>query len=679
MAVIVPPAIVAPAPDRNQPDLVEVIGRRADQLQKIDRRTYRVQETAHSAQMDAVQLLRGLPAITVTPDGGVMLLGSGDVRIFVNGRPYQGDQAQYLRTLHGSDIERIEIITNPSAQYSSEGTAGIINLVLKHNAGNGMTGSMSAELSPPGLGSADLTLKYKQGRWSYEGELQGGGGRGSQTHYEKLRSVEELAGQAPTVDHEEERQSSRSGYIDASGKLTYEVGPRTRVSARLEGGHVRTSTATAADFTGLTADFRPFSERQSATSASSFLTAQLDFDHKGKKEGDALTGEVGISGRPGGWRDQSRAFFSDGGTLSIDRHEGIFGYFGQADWQHVMGKCILSIGGTVSHREQAEAYRVTSTSPLNLSGAVEAADRYRAVTETVTVYATVQQPIGSWTVMPGIRVEQNKRTISTPGIPVVRLDQVQAFPTLHVDHRVGKALDLTLSYSKRIDRAQPQMLRPYRAVEDVLTGIQGNPHLRDQSTDAYEINLHYHRKAIDAGMILFDRETSRLWSRNYQAIDGAAAVYGWIDAGHRSSRGAEFDLATPVVKHVKFNESLNLFDERAPVDAMSGAGVEDRFRYTANATLEWDGADRGGVPGDVAQLQWTYGSPSSEYQQRNFAWNRLSLSCTHNFSRTVSLTGTASYTTSSRHRLFAPTVQEYYAQANPAQFKLKLLKRFGQP
>ena len=679
MAAVAPPAIVVPAPVQDQPDVIEVIGRRADQAQKIDRRTYQVQETPHAAQKDAVQLLRGLPAVTVSPDGGVMLLGSGNVRIFVNGRPYQGDQTQYLRTLHGGDIERIEIITNPSAQYSSEGTAGIVNLILRHKTGNGIRGGASAEILPLGLGNANATVKYKQGRWAYEGQLQGGGGRAAQTHYDKLRSVEELAGLPPTVDDEEERQSSRSGYIDANAKVIYEVAPRTSVSARLEGGQVRTSTATAADFTGLTPDFSSFSERRRATSASSFLTAQLDFDHKGKKEGDTLTGEVGISGRPGGWRDKSRAIFSDGDTLSTDRHEGIFGYFGQVDWQHSLGKCILSIGGTVSRREQTEAYRVTSTGPLNVSGAADAADRYSIVTETVTFYATFQQPVGSWTMMPGVRVEQNKRIISSPGIPVAALDQVKAFPTLHVDHRVGKMLDLTLSYSKRIDRARPEMLRPYRAVEDVLTGVQGNPHLRDQSTDAYEINLHYRRKSMEAGMILYDRETSRLWSRNYEAIDGTAAVYSWINAGHRRSRGAEFDLATPLVKHLKFNESLNLFDEQAPVEAMSGARVEDRFRYTANTTLEWDGPDRGRVTGDVAQLQWTYGSPSSQFQQRNFAWNTLSLSCTHNFSRTISLTGTASYSTSNGHRLFAPTVQEYYAQANPAQFKLKLLKTFGQP
>src|SRR5438445_7105649 len=107
-----PPAVVQPSDD--QTGMIEVVGTRRDQAQKIDRRTYQVKDNPHSAQADAIQLIRGLPAVTVSPDDSINLLGSGNVTIFVDGRKYLGNAKQYLRTLHGSDIERIEIITNPS-------------------------------------------------------------------------------------------------------------------------------------------------------------------------------------------------------------------------------------------------------------------------------------------------------------------------------------------------------------------------------------------------------------------------------------------------------------------------------------------------------------------------------------------------------------------------------------
>src|SRR2546423_1697418 len=102
-------AIVVPAPAQDEPDIIEVIGIRSGSTQKIDGRTYRIQQPPHSAKKDGPHLLGKLPAVTITSEGGVTLLGSGDVHIYVNGRPYQGDASRYLRTLHGSDIERVEV------------------------------------------------------------------------------------------------------------------------------------------------------------------------------------------------------------------------------------------------------------------------------------------------------------------------------------------------------------------------------------------------------------------------------------------------------------------------------------------------------------------------------------------------------------------------------------------
>lgn len=159
-----PPAAVQPAPIDDQSDVIEVVGTRLDQVQRIDRRSYQVKQNPHAAQQDMLQLLRGLPAVTISPEDEVMLLGAGNVTIMVDGRPLHVlDVSQYLRTLHGSDIERIEIITNPSAQYSAEGTGGIINIVLRRKPRNGVTGSASAEASSFGRGEASGSVKAKQG------------------------------------------------------------------------------------------------------------------------------------------------------------------------------------------------------------------------------------------------------------------------------------------------------------------------------------------------------------------------------------------------------------------------------------------------------------------------------------------------------------------------------------
>ena len=125
MFALSPSAVVQQANDGEERDVIEIVGTRPGQALKIDRRTYLVQQTPHSQQKDTLQLLRGLPAITITPDDQVNLLGASNVKVLINGHETRTN----LHTLHGSDIDRIEIITNPSAQYSAEGTGGIINRV----------------------------------------------------------------------------------------------------------------------------------------------------------------------------------------------------------------------------------------------------------------------------------------------------------------------------------------------------------------------------------------------------------------------------------------------------------------------------------------------------------------------------------------------------------------------
>jgi outer membrane receptor for ferrienterochelin and colicin len=675
MFAVDPPAASAPALPANEPDVIEVVGTRRDQALKIDRRTYQVQRTPHSAQKDAVQLLRGLPAVTISPDDSIALLGNSNVKIFVDGRPYLGDSTQYLRTLHGSDVERIEIMTNPSAQYSAEGSAGIINFVLRKKQGNGASGTLSTEAWTPGDVRSDASVKIKSGKWTLE--LSGAVDTGrTRSTYLKLRSVESAVGGPAIIDRESGGGPTHetSGY--GSGKITYDIDPKTSISANVIGIGFRTSSVNRAQFRGLTPDFASFDEHQVYASSGSFLIGELAFDHKGSKDGETLTASLTSSRNP---REPETdiSSFSTGGSLFTERVKGFYERKGQVDWQHPMAKGqILSLGGAWDRSKITERYRFTSAG-TGLSDFV-AADQFAGVDDKLSAYATFQQPIGDWTVMPGVRVERHNRRISSVGHPDVRVDRTDIFPTLHVDRALTKALNLTISYSKRIDRPSLNELRPYTIVEDVLNVKQGNPHLQNQSADAYEINLHYHRGKLDGGIIVYDRETSRLWNTAYTVVNGIN-VFTLINSGHSRDRGAEIDVSTPLVDRFKINGNVNLFDQRVPVDNVNGATSDERFRFTTNTTLEWDGADRGSRPGDVAQLQWIYNSPYRQFDLRDASWNWLSLSYTHSVSHTVSLTATVNYQSLNRHRLDAPLVQEDYAVRRPMEFKLKLLKTFGKP
>jgi outer membrane receptor for ferrienterochelin and colicin len=405
---------------------------------------------------------------------------------------------------------------------------------------------------------------------------------------------------------------------------------------------------------------------------------QVFFDHKGSKEGETLKASAGLFALPREtWRNRIE---TDSGPLSIENRNPWRSANAQIDWQHPIGKReILSLGGTWTHENTRRRY-VFDNVAGNEGLGPDFSGQFDTRIDTAAAYITFQQQLGSWTIMPGGRMELYSRTISSPGLPDASVKRAQAYPSFHLDHPLSKALDLTVSYSRRIDRPSGDQLRPYAMVTGIQSISLGNPALRDQTTDAYEINLHYHRKHIDAGLIVYDRETSGVWSTGYSVNADGINVVRPVNAGHKTDRGAEIDFNTPILTRVKLSTSINLFDSRVPFDPLLGQSSFASFRSTGNATLEWDGADRGKRPGDIAQLQLTYESARRDYQIRYDARASINLSYTHSFTPTLSLTASADGIGARhfRHVLTAPTVQEDFDRRETLPFfRLKLSKTFG--
>ncbi len=169
---------------------------------------------------------------------------------------------------------------------------------------------------------------------------------------------------------------------------------------------------------------------------------------------------------------------SDRGFFQSDRRTGSFYSDNKIDWQHPIGKKqILSTGAEWSLQKAHSRYHFTSSDEVAFGSDVM--DAFRARQSTLSAYTTFQQQIGTWRAMPGLRMEHNSRHISSPELPDVEIQHTDLFPTFHLEHPIRGPLDLTLSYSKQIDRPRLDQLRPYPIQADVLTITRGNPRLRD--------------------------------------------------------------------------------------------------------------------------------------------------------------------------------------------------------
>lgn len=676
---LVPPDIQVPTEQVEADDrtpLIEVIGSRRDQTVKVDRRTFQVSSNPATAQKDALELVRSLPAVTVTPEDSVNLLGSGNVTIMVDGRPYQGRAAAYLKALRGSEIERIEVITNPSAQYSAEGMGGIINFVLRRQPSRGRSGSSSLSVTSVGRVSADGVMKSKSGRVGLELQANLDGGNTGRAVIEGFRSIAAAIGSPPTINSVNGFNESSRFAGTISGKLTYDLGPRTSIAGKITGASQSDIVRATYGYEGRTPDFASFRERQRTQTDTALVTVDLTLDHKGKAKGETFGVSLQTFSNPEN-RYRSNSVFSNLGPLIVRRNSSLGLTRAQVDWTHPLGKNgLLSMGWVYTSSTFNQRLTVIGEERSGTDFAFS--DQYGLQDRTVAFYSTLQQALGDLTLLPGIRVENYLRRISSPKNDDTIVKRSDVFPSFHVAYDIAKGADLRLSYSRRIDRPSADFVRPYRSIDRALDASVGNPELGDQTTDAYEFGMHYARKKFDADITVYIRDVHDVWTKSYRTGEDSRATAIYINAGNRLERGLQFDFSASVLDRLKTSLSANLFSSQILVSGISGNPTREvQIRYSLNSSLEWTWRERRGLPGDVLQLQWTHDSAAREYSYERLETNWINGSFTHNIRKSLSVTASISYLTPLRSRIISPLIEQRDYSGSPVEFKIRIFHTFG--
>jgi len=149
----------------------EVVGERPALRYEIDKKVIDVSKLATTASGTAVDVMENAPSVKVDVEGNVSLRGSQNFTVLIDGRPSPLDGNEALQQIPAATIDRIEIITNPSAKYDPEGVSGIVNVIQKKQKTSGVSGVFSADGGWPLRTGASLLVSYRAERLS----LFGGG------------------------------------------------------------------------------------------------------------------------------------------------------------------------------------------------------------------------------------------------------------------------------------------------------------------------------------------------------------------------------------------------------------------------------------------------------------------------------------------------------------------------
>lgn len=607
--------------EEEQNNEIVVLAEPGDQV-RIDRRTYTLREDAAAQSMNMFDVLGRIPSVSVAPSGEVTLLGASNVTIQVNGQPVPGaNLEQVLRGLPGNQVERIEVITNPSAQYSADTSGGIINIITRNRFESGFSGTLQTGADSLGGYHIGIAPSWQSGPWSLSGQV---GTYGGENDNNLTRERQDLPA-GPFTTELGQRTFVYDGWYASQLQAGYSPNPRRRMSLSLDGGDFnfdQGQTSVLADTLG------PIAARESDTEAS-FQNRSVTFNFQ--QDGDAPRELIKFNATLSSFENVFATVFSSTPTV------GLASQYATASEQETTAISLkfdveqpfgevrfLTVGAAYDQSDQSIA---NSLAVIFGPGPTPYDAQLDGVSQNLAAYATYQFGTGNWTWLPGVRVEAYRREVAAGGLET-DTDDTRVFPTIHIRRSLTERIDLDLSYTSRIQRPGFQQLDPSLRFIDVNRAFGGNPDLEPTTVDAFEANFVYQANGANFSVTFFDRISDDIVS-NFTDVISGVIVSRPVNAGTSEQRGLQVLLRGPLGEHWRYSLSGNVLNRE--FDYLSGGTIARReeFEYDGIAQLDWRDVDQNAVGADQFQLEVRFQGPRhglqteiDEFVMTNFTWRR---------------------------------------------------------
>lgn len=618
-----PPLASAAANEEEENDDIVVLAEPGDQI-RIDRRTYTLRDDPVAQSTNMFDVLGRIPSVSVAPDGGITLLGADGVQIQINGRPVPGDNLeQVLRGIPGGSVERIEVITNPSAQYAADASGGIINIITRRRFDAGFNGSIQASADSLGGYHFGVSPSYSSGQWAFSGQTGVYGGEGDN---DLTRERQTPPGGAAT-NEDGLRHFEYNGFYLSQLQAAYSPTERRRMSLSLDGGEHNFNLEQGSALSNTSG---PLSTTAS-TSDNTFNSAQITFDFQ--QRGEAPRELIKFNSVLSQFTGDSRSRFAitpagGGGIVSYATRseQDTLSFASDFDMEQPLpSEQFLTLGTAFDHLDQT----IDSTlSPISGAAPPAFTSRLEGTSQTLAAYSTYQFSTGDWKWLPGVRVEGYRREVGSGALETDDTD-VRAFPSLHIRNELTPRINIDLSYSSRIQRPGFEQLDPALRFNDANRATSGNPNLEPMTTDAFEANLVYQNAGASFSVTFFDRITQDNWSQFTDVNGGGVIVTMPVNAGESEQRGLQALLRGPLGENWRYSISGNVLNREFDYLGNTGLTRREAVEYDGIAQIDYRDADQEAVGADQYQFEVRFQGPRhglqserSEFVTANFTWRR---------------------------------------------------------
>ena len=490
---------------------VEVTGIRSQMKFEIDKKVFNVDQAIAATGGSASDILQNIPSVEVNTEGTVSLRGSESVTVWINGKA-QGltadNQGDILEQMPAESIERIEVITNPSAKYSPEGTVGIINIVLKRDRKAGYYGSAQAGASMYDLDfggyNASANINYSSGKLDAYANIS----YRERHHQNENTSYRENYRVADTT------YLDQLGYGNMNGRnmfsragLTWHVTGKDHISLDLMGMMGNPRRSNVIDYTGgqVVGGIQQsgYTRNRTTYSTGQMLMYNLSLGYKHEW---STTHWIDFTASRHHWGSNNRSEYIDStyrddttlGSYQLQESAGnSVDYEVQLDYENAF---------TENHKIQA-GYRgsfthdnspVSTFADANRQQEIESLyNRFIYIRNLHALYATYSGKLWkNFGYQVGLRGEyyavstdshhKKNGTISTH---LEKIDPVfQLFPSVFLSYQLPGDNELQVNYTKRVRRPWGGQLNSFHNISDSTNISYGNPLLKPEYSNAFEFN-----------------------------------------------------------------------------------------------------------------------------------------------------------------------------------------------
>ncbi|WP_234998028.1 outer membrane beta-barrel family protein [Parabacteroides sp. Marseille-P3160] len=591
--------------DRQMLSEVVVIGQQPQMRFEIDKKVYNVGQNLSAIGGSASDILGNIPSVNVDAEGTISLRGNPSVTIWINGKASgltSDNSAQIMEQLPSESIERVEIITNPSAKYNPEGTAGIINIILKQDRKTGYYGSVQTRVDTHGGYNLGGNLNYSNNKFDTYLNLSHRVRKGKGKGYTYRNNLDD-AGNTVSFLNQQRRDKEKEWPYFARAGITYHLTGKDHLGFNFFGMLDNEKEDDMMDYTSdvpgsYQTSFRLSEDRNTMKIGHFELNYKRQFHEKSTLDLSVSRQYFEREATPA---YNQRSEYADGSIVNSYQRQlndnSSRSWEIQADYLNEFGegnKVELGYKGDLARRESpVETYsgstEQTATFDENLY------NLFNYDQDVHALYATFSKRIHNFGIQLGARGEYTRMNTqslaygeSEDEIDPYKKNYFSFYPSVFLSYALPNENELQLNYTRRVSRPNGRQLNSFMDIMDSTNISYGNPYLKPQYANAFELNYIKNWENHTLSLSAFYRTTDDVIQRiSYLEDNIIKTTYENIAKTHAT--GTEFILKNRFFQSLDLTTTMSMYYNKLEGFTYLPQGVEQPIVEEDNDNFSWNG------------------------------------------------------------------------------------------